>query len=441
MSFTTTQFVPFDRSEVWQWHTRSGAIARLTPPFLPMTPIRQAASLADGTTVFAFPAGLKWVARHEVSSYRRERQFVDECVSAPIRKFAHWRHEHIFADADGGMTLCDRVETRVPAATLRAAFAYRQHQLLADLTAGARLRSLGDAPVRVAMTGSRGLVGRALTAFLTTMGIEVIQLVRSGAKEGQRLWDPPSPAPDLLTGATAVVHLAGEAIGGRFSDSHKQNLRTSRIEPTEKLAQLASATPSVNTFVSASAIGIYGPSCGADGPVDITDPPGEGFLAQLCTDWEAAAASCTKRTVLMRTGLVLSGRGGLLPVFKALFSAGLGGRLGDGNQWMSWISIEDLVYAYAAAVLDPTCTGAINAVSPQPVTNAEFTAQLATALKRPKLLSMPSIGPKLLLGNEGAMELALADQQVASSLEHLSYPTLEHCLRHELGGERLADEH
>lgn len=440
MNFSTTQFLPFDRAAVWGWHTRKGAVARLTPPFLPMTPVREAASLADGTTVFAFPAGLKWIARHDINSYRRERQFVDECVSAPIRQFATWRHEHIFRDAEGGMRLTDRVDTRVPSATLRAVFAYRQQQLLADLTVAAQLRPLIDASTRVAITGSRGLIGQALTALLTSMGVEVVQLVRSKVKPGQRLWNPADPAPDLLDGITAVVHLAGEPIGGRFTDSHKRDLRESRIEPTAELAQLASDTPSVQAFISASAIGYYGTNCGAENPAEVSDSPGDGFLAELCADWEAAAFSATKRTVTMRTGVVLSGRGGMLPVFKALFSTGLGGNLGSGKQWMSWINVEDLVYAYARAILDPAVSGPLNAVAPTPVTNADFSAALASELRRPKLLNIPTFGPKILLGREAATELALSDQRVASSFSHVVYPTLERCLAHELGGEELADE-
>lgn len=434
MSFTTTQFLPFDRDAVWEYHTRSGAVARLTPPFLPMTPVRQAASLADGTTVFALPAGLKWIARHDITAYRRGRQFADECVSAPVKSLAHWRHVHLFEDAPGGTQLTDTVDTRVPNAALRSSFEYRQRQLLGDLESAARINAK---PLTVAMTGSRGLVGRALTAFLSTLGVEVVQLVRERAKPGQRLWNPVAPDPQLLDGIDALIHLAGEPILGRFSDSHKRALRDSRVEPTSNLAQLVSANPTCNTFISASAVGFYGPQCGTSEPVTTTTSRGEGFLAELVSDWEQAALTSDKRTVLMRTGMVLSGRGGALPVFKALFATGLGGVLGTGEQWMSWISIDDLVDAYATALFSQI-SGPVNAVSTHPVRNAEFAELLSKELRRPAAVTIPTFGPKLLLGKEGATEFALADQRVASSLTTLRHPTLAAVLSHELGGDHAA---
>lgn len=430
MSYTTSQFLPFDRDTVWTYHTRSGAVARLTPPFLPMTPVRQSTSLADGTTVFALPAGLKWIARHDITAYRRGRQFADECVSAPIKSLAHWRHVHTFEDEANGTRVTDTVDTRVPHAALRASFGYRQRQLLGDLATAARL---DIAPITVGITGSRGLVGRALTAFLTTLGVRVVQLVRTNAKQGQRLWDPSAPSPQLLDGLDALIHLAGEPVFGRFSESHKRALRDSRVEPTRKLAELVSRSDTCNTLISASAIGFYGPRCGSDVPIDASASAGEGFLADVVSQWEAAALSCTKRTVVMRTGMVFSGRGGALPVFKALFSTGLGGSLGSGEQWMSWISIDDLVDAYAEALFT-TVSGPLNAVAPHPVQNAEFAEVLSKELRRPAVVNIPSLGPKLLLGKEGATEFALADQRIATSLRQFRHPTLIETLKHELGG-------
>ncbi|MFV8380251.1 TIGR01777 family oxidoreductase [Corynebacterium hindlerae] len=432
MSYTTTQFLPFDRATVWEYHTRKGAITRLSPPFLPMTPVRQANSLADGTTIFSLPAGLKWIARHDITAYRGGRQFADECVSAPFKAFAQWRHVHRFADVEGGCTVTDVVETRVPSATVRATFAYRQTQLLGDLTTAARLDTR---PLTVAMTGSRGLVGRALSALLSTMGVMVVQLVRDNVKEGQRHWNPHAPAADLLDGVDALIHLAGEPIGGRFTDSHKALLVESRVEPTAKLAELVSRSETCQAMISASAVGFYGTSCGGDAPVTVDSPAGSGFLADLVQQWEASAATCTKRTVLMRTGLVLSGRGGLLPVFKALFSTGLGGPLGTGEQWMSWVAIDDLLDMYATALFS-SISGPVNAVAPQPVRNTEFAESLAKELRRPALLNVPSFGPKLLLGKEGTTELALADQRVATSFEQFRFPALSEALAHELGGHR-----
>lgn len=429
MSYTTSQLLPFNRDTVWDYHTHSGAVARLTPPFLPMTPVRIAASLADGTTVFALPAGLKWVARHDITAYHRGYQFADECVSAPVKSLANWRHIHRFEDTDGGTTVTDSVATKLPDRALRAAFAYRQRQLFGDLTSASRIN---PRPMTVAITGSRGLVGRALSAYLTTLGVTVIQMVRGRVKPGQRHWDPASPSPQLLDGIDALIHLAGEPILGRFNTSHKNELRSSRIEPTRLLAELVSASPTCHSFISASAIGYYGPVCGENEPSDTNSPAGKGFLAELTRDWEAAALSCTKRTVVMRTGIVISGRGGVLPVFKALFSTGLGGTVGTGEQWMSWISIDDLIDAYAQALFSGA-SGPVNAVAATPVTNAEFTDTLASELRRPAIIGIPTLGPKLLLGREAATEFALADQRVASSHTQLRFPTLKEALAHELG--------
>lgn len=449
MSFSTTFFVSFPRDEVWQWHTRRGAVARLTPPFALMRPVSVADSLADGTTTFAFPGGLKWVARHDLTGYRKGHSFVDVCVSAPVRKFAGWRHVHTFADAAGGTLITDEVTTRVPTQTVQAMFAYRQQQLLGDMHSAHRLAPLlaqADSPKTVAITGSRGLVGRALAAFLDTLGIQVIQLVRKTAKPGQRRWDPFNPASDLLDGVDAVIHLAGEPIFGRFSSAHKQAMWDSRVEPTRRLAEAASKSASCRAFISASAVGFYGSECGVDEPVTEAASAGSGFLAELCAAWEEAARADSNelRVVHVRTGVVLSGRGGLLPVFRGLTAAGLGGNLGSGEQRMSWISLDDLVDLYARCLLDPELSGPLNAVSPAPVTNAVFVQALGRELRRPTFLPVPTLGPRLLLGSEGATELALADQRVSPAAARAAgftyrYPELAGALAHELGGESLPE--
>ncbi|AKK03241.1 TIGR01777 family oxidoreductase [Corynebacterium epidermidicanis] len=448
MSFSTTHFVPFPREDVWEWHTRAGAVTRLTPPFAHMYPVSVTDSLARGTTTFALPGGLRWVARHDLTGYREGHNFVDVCVSAPIKKFAGWRHQHSFSDAPGGTLITDTVTTRVPSATVRSLFAYRQHQLLGDLATIDSLTPLLGAestPPVVALTGSRGLVGRSLMAFLQTMGITVIQLVRSKPKPGQRLWDPHRPDRDLLAGVDALIHLAGEPIFGRFSESHKQAIYESRVRPTSELARLVSQSPTCKSFIVASAIGYYGPTVTATAPAAEDHPKGSGFLAEVVADWEAAAAEVQARVVHVRTGVVLSGRGGLLPVFKTLFSAGLGGTLGSGTQNLSWIAIDDLVGIYTRALLDPSWRGPINAVAPHPVTNAEFSKIIAGQLRRPSFIPIPTLGPRILLGSEGTRELVLADQIISPSFLanagfNFRYPELTPALAHELGGEELLEK-
>lgn len=454
MSLTTSHVVPADRESVWDWHSRPGALTRLSPPFVPMTPIRQAERLSDGTTTFALPAGLKWVSRHDLSAYRRGYQFTDVCTSAPFKAVANWRHVHQFADHPEGTLVTDQVSTRLPAASLTAMFAYRQHQLIEDIRALARFRAFtptdaegAQRTLRVAMTGSRGLIGRALTAQLTTAGHEVIQLVRREPREGQRRWDPHYPDQRLLDGVDVLVHLAGEPISGRFSEAHKTALRDSRVEPTERLARLVANSDTCHTMVSASAIGFYGADRG-DELLTEQSERGEGFLAEAVADWETAtgaAEEAGKRVVRIRTGLVLSGRGGLLPPLRTLFSAGLGGNFGDGSFWMSWIAMDDITDIYVRAILDEQLTGVINGVSPNPIRNRDMVTALSSELHRPAFLQIPAIGPKMVLGKEGAQQLAMADQRTAPTVldrigHHFRYPTVSPALAHELGQEDLWDK-
>ena len=430
--------LPFDRDTVWRWHTRPGAVTRLTPGFLPMRVAREAASIRSGTTVFSLPAGQKWVARHLDSGYVAGHQFTDVAANQPVRAATQWRHVHRFEDAGQGTLLIDDVSARIPEPLLRPAWAYRQRQLLEDLKFIASLPR--TAPKTVAMTGSSGLVGTHLRAQLTTAGHTVIPLVRGAAGPGERHWEMDNPSPDLLRGVDAVVHLAGETIMGRFTDEKKRKIQDSRVEPTRKLARLA-ADSGVEVFVGASAVGFYGTDAGSF-PRTEADSPGEGFLAEVCEAWEEAARVEGIRTVHIRTGLALSGAGGLLPVLKASVNAGLTAQFGAGDFWMSWVALDDLTDFYVRAVLDPTVSGPVNATSPEPVTNAEMSAALAALLHRPNLLAIPAFGPKLLLGDEGAHELALADQRVVPTVAaergwQLRYPTLEAALRHELGREQL----
>ncbi|MCX7542808.1 TIGR01777 family oxidoreductase [Corynebacterium sp. P5848] len=458
MSLTTSHFVPFDREDVWDWHTRNGAVVRLSPPFAPMTPVKQAERLSDGTTVFSLPAGLKWVARHDLSGYRRGHRFTDVCVSAPLRSLSNWRHVHTFADAPGGTVITDEVSTRVPGSTLTGLFAYRQHQLFEDLKFLRRMSVYtspefrdaegGPRSLTIAVTGTGGTVGRALCAQLGTAGHTVVRLrrgpVRRDSGDKARTWNPVDPDPSLLDGVDVLVHLAGEPLLGRFTESHKRAIRDSRTAPTRYLAELVAASPTCQTMVSASAIGFYGHDRGDELLTD-TSAAGDGFLAEVCRDWERACQSATdagKRVVTIRTGIVLAGTGGVLPLLKMLFSAGLGGKFGDGSIWFSWISLDDLTDIYCRAVVDTALTGPVNATAPHPVRNAEMTQKLARELNRPAFLQIPALGPKLLLGSEGAEQIALANQRVIptvlESLGHtFRHPTIGDALAHELGGEDL----
>jgi uncharacterized protein (TIGR01777 family) len=440
MSLTTSSVVDAPLDTVFGWHERPGAVARLTPPWLPMRVVREARSLADGEAVLGLPLGVRWVARH--GGYLPRERFVDELASAPLRWVLRWRHTHEFR-AEGERTrVTDTVDTPVPAALLRSTFAYRHRQLAADLAAQAAVRDLAGGTRTIAMTGSGGFVGGALAPFLTTAGHRVIRLVRrTPAGPDERRWDPAAPDADLLRGVDAVVHLAGASIAGRFTDAHRAAVRDSRIGPTRALAELAGRTgdgPSV--FVSASAIGYYGADRGDEELTEDADR-GDGFLADVVADWEAAAAPAAEaglRVVTVRTGLVQSPRGGTLRLFHPLFAAGLGGRLGDGHTWQSWVGVDDLVDVYHRAVVDPGLSGPVNAVAPAPVRAAEYAATLAGVLRRPALLPVPRLGPRVLLGEQGAAELAFASQRVVPGVLEAAkhpfrHPGLEQALRHLLG--------
>ncbi len=437
--------------EVFAWHTRPGAMRRLVPPWQPMTVVKETDSLADGQAILGLPGGLRWIAQHDPAGYDPPHQFVDVLSSDglmtwPPRVIGWWRHTHRYSDAGAGPSgegttrVHDIVDTTVPGAALRSTFAYRHRQLAEDLAAHADAAGAGR--MTVAITGSAGLVGTALSAFLSTGGHRVIRLVRRDpAGPDERRWDPEHPAADLFDGVDAVVHLAGESIAGRFTESHRRAIRDSRIEPTRRLAEIAAAAgPGLRAFVSASAIGYYGYDCG-DIVLDEDSPRGDGFLADVVADWEQAtapAAAAGLRVVPVRTGIVQAAAGGTLRLLRPLFAAGLGGRLGSGRQWLSWIGIDDLLDVYYRALYDERLTGPVNAVAPNPVRNSDYTAALAGVLHRPALLPVPSFGPRLLLGRQGAVELAEANQRVApaklTALGHrFRQPEIADALGHQLG--------
>lgn len=452
MGIEYESIVDHPRREVWEWFSRPGAMPRLVPPWQPMTALVEAESLADGVAVLGLPGGLRWVARHDPSVYVPESRFADELSSRgpsswPPRVIGRWRHTHSFFDAGAGTRVHDRVEAPVPAAALRPTFVYRHRQIADDLAAHRRASEAGMTPKVIAVTGASGLVGTALAAFLTSGGHRVIRLVRGNAHgANERHWDPSSPAPDLLSGVDAVVHLAGASIAGRFTDAHRAAIRDSRIEPTRLLAAAAaSAEDGPGTFVSASAIGFYGSDRG-DTQLTEDSTRGDGFLADVVADWEAAttpASDAGLRVAKVRTGIVQAAAGGTLRLLRPLFAAGVGGRLGSGKQWLSWIGLDDLIDIYHRALYDDTLSGPVNAVGPAPVRNTEYTEELARTLHRPAVIPVPSFGPRILLGEQGARELTQASQRVVPTkllaLGHpFRHPTVGDALAHQLGKERPA---
>jgi uncharacterized protein len=443
MTYSHSAVVEAPREEVFEWHGRPGALRRLSPPWWPVKVVAEAGSLRDGRAVLGLPAGLRWVAAHQPEAYDPPRHFADRLTSEPLAGLLGWTHDHQFRAEDEKSTLVsDTVTWRLPGSLLREMFAYRTRQLRCDLAAHAWAAGRADGALTVAVTGSSGLIGSALSAFLTTGGHRVIRLVR-GPPSGpdQRQWAPDRPDPALLDGVDAVVHLAGASIAGRFSGAHKEKIRTSRITPTARLAELAARTSrQPRCFVAASAIGYYGTDRG-DEELTEKSERGDGFLADVVSEWETATGPARDggvRVVNVRTGVVQSPSGGTLRILYPLFAAGLGGRIGDGRPWLSWIGLDDLLDVYLQALVDTSLAGPLNAVAPDPVRNDEYTSTLAGVLRRPAVVPVPQFGPRISLGEEGDRELARASQRVvpqrlADAGHRFRYPDLESALRHCLG--------
>jgi uncharacterized protein (TIGR01777 family) len=448
MAITHSSVVDSPIDKVFAWHERPGAFARLAPPWQPARVLIESTSLEDGEAILALPGGLTWVSRHDPAGYEPPHRFVDTVgvdglASLPVRALLNWRHSHEFAAVSATTTrVTDRVDTPIGSRMLRPMFDYRHRQLADDLAAHRWAAGIGVKPLRIAMTGSSGLVGSALSAFLTTGGHRVVRLVRGIARGAdERHWNPLQPDAALLEGVDALIHLAGESIAGRFTSAHKRAVRDSRVEPTRMLSALAAVTDSgPRVMVVASAIGYYGADRG-DEVLSEDNAAGRGFLADVVSDWEGAtrvAAESGIRVSTIRTGIVQAARGGTLRLFRPLFSAGLGGRVSDGRQWLSWIDLDDLVDVYHRALVDDALSGPINAVAPTPVRNSDYARTLAHVLHRPALLPVPAFAPRLILGEEGSGELAEANQRVTPSrllaVGHtFRQPALEGSLRHQLG--------
>jgi uncharacterized protein len=295
--------------------------------------------------------------------------------------------------------------------------------------------------MRILVSGSHGLVGKALISSLRSDSHEIVRLVRgkpSGANEIE--WHPNEGSldPTALEGIDAVVHLAGESIAsGRWTEEKKRAIRDSRVKGTsllsEALAQL-SRPPSV--FLSASAIGYYGDR--GDELLTEKSAPGDDFLANVCVEWENATIPAIEkgiRTVHARFGIILDANEGALGKMLTPFRMGIGGRIGDGKQWMSWIDIEDVVNGLKF-LIEGSVSGPVNFVAPNPVTNAEFTKTLGRVLSKPTLFPLPAFGARLAFG-EMADALLLSSARVKSDvLQHFAYPTLESALRHILATDR-----
>jgi uncharacterized protein (TIGR01777 family) len=451
---TQTNVVP---EALYQWHMRPGAFERLTPPWEDVRVLdrRGDPSETGFRVVLSVPLGparKRWVAEHR--DVEPGRMFRDVQIEGP---FSRWEHTHRFHESGSGSLLEDEVLFDLPfgrlgralggksaTRTLERLFRYRHDTTVNDVETHRRYEALPR--MKVLMTGSSGLVGSALRSFLTTGGHEVVRLVRRERVRPEspdcRVWDPLVDVIDLahFDGIDAVVHLAGESIAsGRWTSARKDRIRESRVRGTRLLSEsLAKLSVKPKVFLSASAIGFYGDR-GSE-PLDETSVRGSGFLASVCRDWEQATEPAERagiRVVHLRAGIVLSPKGGALQRMLPPFRLGLGGRIGSGDQFMSWIPVDEIAAIVLHALATEAVEGPVNAVSPSPVTNREFTSTLARTLKRPALLPVPSFALRAALG-EMANELLLSSARVApkkllESGYRFRYPELEGALRHLLG--------
>ncbi|MFF4183979.1 TIGR01777 family oxidoreductase [Streptomyces sp. NPDC001691] len=288
--------------------------------------------------------------------------------------------------------------------------------------------------MKIAVTGSTGLIGAALTRSLRADGHEVLRLVRRGAQAPDEVeWDPARQYVDAagLAGCEAVVHLAGAGVAAhRWTAAYKKEIRDSRVLGTAALAEaLALLDTPPRVLVSGSAIGYYGDTGGR--PVDESAPPGDGFLASVCVEWEEAAAPAEEagiRTVFARTGLVVAREGGAWAKLFPLFRAGLGGRLGSGRQYWSFIALHDEVAALRFLVDTEGVSGPVNLTAPQPVTNREVTEAMSRALHRPALLPVPAAAMRLAVGEAAGDALAstrVLPARLLSAGFRFAFPTVE----------------
>ena len=301
---------------------------------------------------------------------------------------------------------------------------------------------------RILVSGASGPIGAGLVPTLKASGAHITRLTRpvraqTPPDEESIPWDPEQPiAPDTVSGFDAVIHLAGESIVGRWSEGKKKKIRDSRVVGTRNVAQaLAQAKDKPSMLICSSAIGYYGDR--GDELLNEESAPGVGFLPEVCREWEAAtrpAADAGIQTVQIRTGVVLSSKGGALGKMLTPFKMGVGGKIGSGEQWMSWIDVEDMVGAIHHILKSDLLRGPVNMVAPKPVTNEEFTNALASVLSRPAILPMPAFAVKLLFGEMGETVLLGSQRVEPSQLISSGYPfrfrtlraSLENILRPDL---------
>ncbi len=467
MLFERSVELPARIEESFAYHERPGALGRLIPPWEQATIKRCDGSLKPGSEVLLQTRfgllSLDWLARHKL--YDSPRMFSDKQITGP---FSKWYHEHLFESMGETRTkLTDRIQFEIPFGAigkffgeafveqkLNAMFGYRHRVSYDDLVFGeALLKKSGGLPSSktVAISGSHGLIGSGVVSLLSVLGYQVIRLERPTSKKFASpsslgncddshsvfkprsiVWDPNQGLAnsEQLNGIDAVIHLAGKGIAdSRWTKKTKQELVRSRIDATEILAnQLALLPEPPKAFVSASGIGIYGDR--SDDVCDETQPASHDFLGELAKRWEQASSrltACGTRVSCARLGIVLTPRGGALAKMLPIFRWGIGGRLGSGKQYWSWIDYQDAVSAFVWLALNPECLGSYN-LAAGAVTNQVFTKELSKVLARPAWMPVPAFAIRAAMGE---MADGLLLNSTRASGEHLletGYPLRQNVL-------------
>lgn len=401
--FRQVSSLPHASGDVWAWHQTPGALQRLIPPWQRVEVLRHA-GINDGARaelrLHEGPLSFRWIARHDQVVAGSAFRDVQE-----VGPFASWCHMHRFESDGDGCRMSDEIAWEAPCwmptarveRDLARAFAWRHRRVREDLD---RHAAAALPAQRIALSGAGGLVGSALAAFLVGGGHGVVPIARRGgtgiAWDGRETFDAAG-----LRACDTIIHLAGAGIAdARWSDVRMRELRDSRVRSTAALARLLAQDPGrVRTVIVASATGCYGDRGEAE--LDERSTGGEGFLAELCRDWEQAADPCRSqvRVVHLRIGVVLSARGGALAKLLPSARLGLAGALGSGRQWWSWIAVDDLVHAVLHALATPTLSGPINVVAPEAVRQGDLARAVAAALGRPALApAAPAAVLRLALG-------------------------------------------
>ncbi len=453
--FTKKTRVDEPVESVFAWHERPGAIKRLSPPWDSIKLVSQSNGINPGSKVrlkisALGPLRINWTARHV--GYEKNRLFQDIQETGP---FSHWKHTHRFIpDGQDACVIEDRIEYALPfhpvtttvfgtlvRSRLDRIFTYRHETMAADI---ADHRKYALKPSRILISGSNGLIASTLIPFLTTGGHKVCRLLRTppGAVSDCFYFNPVDGIIDTenMEAFDVVIHLAGENIGnGPWTEKKKRRIMESRTKSTALLAEaIAKMKKPPKLFICASAIGYYGDR--GKEYLDESSPPGDDFISAVCKAWEESATPAINagiRTVFLRIGVALTPEGGALQKLLPLFKAGLGGKIGSGEQYLSWISIDDVACGILHLMANQNIEGPVNLVSPTPLTNNDFSKKTGQVLSRPAFFTVPSTAIKMFFGEMGKETVLSSTRVIPEKLLASGYrfrhPDLESALSHLLG--------